>query len=43
MVDGGLTQDIEISEFKIDIPVRRRNGGYIYGTNRNILINNYWI
>lgn len=43
MVDGGLTQDIEISGFKIHIPVRRRNGGNIYGTNRNILINNYWL
>lgn len=43
MVDGGLTQDIEISGFKIYIPVRRRNGGSISGTNRQILINNYWL
>ena len=43
MVDGGLTQDIEISEFKIYIPVRRRNGGSISGNNRQILINNYWL
>ena len=43
MVDGGLTQDIEISGFKIYIPVRRRNGGSISGNNRQILINNYWL
>lgn len=41
MVDGGLTQDIEISGFKIHIPVRRRNGGYISGTIGNIVINNW--
>lgn len=43
MVDGSGAQDIEISGFKIYIPVRRRNGGSISGTNRQILINNYWL
>lgn len=42
MVDGSGAQDIEISGFKINITVRRSNGGSIFGTNRNILINN-WI
>ena len=42
MVDGSGPQDIEISEFKIYIPVRRRNGGSISGNNRQILIN-YWL
>ena len=37
------SQDIEIGEYKINITVQRRNGGYISGTNRNILINNYWL
>ena len=43
IVDGSLPQDIEIGLFKINITAQRRNGGYISGTNRNILINNYWL
>ena len=43
MVDGSGPQDIEISEFKINITAQRRNGGSISGTNRQILINNYWL
>ena len=37
------SQDIEIGGYKINITAQRRNGGYISGTNRNILINNYWL
>lgn len=40
-VDDGLIQNIEISEFKINITAQRRNGGSISGTNRQILINNW--
>lgn len=43
MVDDGFIQNIAISEYKINITAQRRNGGYISGTNRNILINNYWL
>ena len=43
MVDGSGAQDIEISEFKINITAKRRNGGYILSGTKNILINNYWI